>query len=211
MRLLLSRHGNTFEHSKDAYWVGGANDLPLVKEGIEQAQHCGNALKAKSTVIDKVYCAPLKRTHEYASIVIETLGLEFEPTIDERLREIDYGNWAEKSNDVIQQEYGNDELEAWQKHSKWPASGNWSPDEHTIINNIASFSNDIAKHANDNQTVLAVSSNGILRYFLKLIPSEFDRLYHEKKLKVKTGHMCSFNYDGTSYALDSWNQNPTEL
>lgn len=210
MQLILSRHGNTFEKSSDAFWVGGTNDLPLVKEGIEQARTCGKTLKEQNIIPDNFYCAPLKRTYEYTSIVIEELGLEIEPTIDERLREIDYGNWAGKSNDEIIETYGKTELNAWQQHSQWPKSGNWLPSEDTIINNIKSFSNDIKKKET-NQTVFAVSSNGILRYFLKLIPSEFERLFQEKKLKVKTGNLCSLNHNGQTYKLDFWNRNPTEL
>ncbi len=211
MRIILSRHGNTFNSSAEAYWVGGANDLPLVEEGRNQAKCCGQALKKAGIELDGIYCAPLKRTREYAEIIVSEIGMNIEPIIDERLREIDYGNWAGKSNDEIIELYGRQEVEEWQKYSKWPMSGNWLPGEKKIASAIKSLAMKIVENHKENDNVMVVSSNGILRYFLKLVPGEFDRRVNEQTLKVKTGNLCVISYSGSAFLVDFWNRNPADL
>ena len=60
MKLILARHGNTFGPQDKVTWVGSTNDLPLVEEGLAQAQRFG--------------AAPFKRRQNRGHILRTTLA-----------------------------------------------------------------------------------------------------------------------------------------
>ena len=53
---------------------------------------------------------------------------------------------------------------------------------------------------------LAVTSNGLLRFFARLDPDAYASLKAEKKLKVATGHLCRFDRAGDGFKLTYWNR-----
>jgi len=57
---------------------------------------------------------------------------------------------------------------------------------------------------------LLVSSNGRLRYFLKLIAGEFERRVASKQFKMGTGKVSVLN-GHTNYSLLGWNEDPAAL
>lgn len=210
MKLILARHGNTFGPGDNPVWVGAKNDLPLVEKGKSQAISCGSYLKHKNITPTAIYTAPLKRTYEFGAIVHELLGQPIHIQQDPALTEIDYGRWSGKSNDQIIKTFGEQPLKDWQERGIWPQNADWHPSEEAMINQILSFSEKlVTQHAND-EAVMAVSSNGVLRYFLMLADGAFEEFRKGQDLKVKTGHICQFTYDGTQFHLDFWNANPDE-
>jgi probable phosphoglycerate mutase len=56
-----------------------------------------------------------------------------------------------------------------------------------------------------------VSSNGRLRYFLKLIDSEFERRVAESNFKVATGRVCLIDITNGAAKLELWNEQPEML
>lgn len=120
MKIILSRHGNTFSAADPVVWVGATQDLPLVDSGILQAQCLAQALKKSDIHTKAVYCGPLKRTRDYATIVLARLHLSKKPIVDSRLNEIDYGNWAGLTNTQIREIDEGEELSAWETLSVWP-------------------------------------------------------------------------------------------
>lgn len=211
MHIILSRHGNTFNSSSDAAWVGGSNDLSLVEQGRIQAETCGHALQQSDITLSHIYAAPLKRTAEYAEIVKNLQNSSVSITKEERLREIDYGNWAGKSNQQIISEYGESELIKWQEDGIWPESGQWSPSEADIMKGIQDLTVDIINRYKENEAILIVSSNGILRYFLSMIEGVYEQLKQDKRLKVKTGNVCILSANANEITLKAWNIHPNEL
>ena len=100
-RILLARHGNTFGPGDTPVWVGAKEDLPLVESGEAQARALGEALAEAGLTPSRIICGPLKRTRRAAGVVAELTGYSGSETIDERLKEIDYGSWGGKSNDCL--------------------------------------------------------------------------------------------------------------
>ena len=55
MRLILSRHGNTFSPGEKAVWVGRRSDLPLVEEGRRQAvRHWARLVSAGTSTVSTI-------------------------------------------------------------------------------------------------------------------------------------------------------------
>ncbi|MBE0556673.1 MAG: histidine phosphatase family protein [Proteobacteria bacterium] len=85
-RLMLVRHGDLGEAYRGRYI--GSTDLPLAAEGRRQAA----ALSGEAARIAGVHflCSPLLRARETAQIALGKGGAF---TIDQDLREVDFGRW----------------------------------------------------------------------------------------------------------------------
>ena len=206
MLLLLARHGNTFEHGDKVVWVGARTDLALTAKGREQAAALGEGLQPIRSAITRIVSGPLSRTREHAAIAAQVLGSHQRVEVDERLREIDYGLWEAKSTDEIQALGGADELKAWDERGFWPASPGWTPDENIIAANAVELAHELSASLINDDVALLVSSNGILRFFLKLVPGAFEALATNRGLKVATGNVCALRYEGGTWRVAFWNQ-----
>jgi broad specificity phosphatase PhoE len=101
--ILLARHGET-TWNKDRRFQGQL-DVPLNDVGREQARAL--AEKARPEELAALYSSPLSRARETAEIVGEALGID--PRLDDRLKEVDVGDWEERLKPDIER----DEPEAW--------------------------------------------------------------------------------------------------
>lgn len=205
MQLLLARHGNTFAPDDKVVWAGCKQDLPLVEKGRRQAMELARCFKEFNFRPSAVYCSPLKRTQEFARIIIAELELSLEAVVDSRLNELDYGSWGGRSDQEIIDLFGKENLEAWVKDSRWPKDCGWKQNPSIIASEVNSFLNDLLLRHQHENTVLAVSSNGRLRYFLQAIPGEFDKRVKSNSFKVGTGKYCSLEYTEKNWRLLDWN------
>jgi probable phosphoglycerate mutase len=203
MKLLLARHGNTFEAGEPAYVVGRRQDLPLTREGIAQAERIGAYCQAEPPAA--VYCGTLHRTRHTAGIVVRLCGSPA-PCDDSRLTELDFGEWGGLTMDEVRRKFGDAEADAWEHDARMPAGRGWSPDAAVLTEAVQGFIADM-RQAHADGTVLAVTSNGVLRYFAHIVPGLFKRLRDEGGLKVKTGHLCAFDIADEPKLL-FWNQPP---
>ena len=211
MNILLSRHGNTFAPEQKVVWTGGTYDIPLVDKGVEQAITLATSLAKQGIVPNDIFCGSLRRTREYADIIAHELKLTKLPIIDERLNEIDYGDWTGLSSEEVETKYGGTELYRWDSHSEWPMKAHWGGSEQEEIDNISSFVSEVISNYAENDTVLIISSNGKLRYFLKLVPGEFERRVRNQTFKVKTGNICKLVYQEERFILKFWNKSPEKI
>lgn len=86
--LLLARHGETADNAARRFQ--GRRNPPLNERGRAQAAALAETLRGEE--IATVWTSPLRRAAETAEIVGAALGLE--PQADDRLCEIDVGDWA---------------------------------------------------------------------------------------------------------------------
>ena len=208
MLLILARHGNTFDAGDKVVWVGARTDLPLTAKGREQAAALGSALGTIAPSIKRIVAGPLKRTQEHAAIAAAKIGLDGAVETDERLREIDYGLWEAKSAEEIDALGGKAEQAAWNKQGAWPKSPGWSPLEKTIASNIARLANELAATLDSDDAALIVTSNGILKFFLKLVPGAFEEMAGKGALKVATGACSALQRDEKGWRVLFWNRLP---
>ncbi len=213
MKLILSRHGNTFGPGDKVCWVGSRNDLPLVDEGFEQARRFAAALKKAGVMPTEIYCGTLKRSRDYAHILMEELGIERAEIEDKRLDEVDYGEWTGLSNQEIVDQFGKKAekaLDGWSKRSEWPVDAGWGGGEDVIVSATRGFVDDLLARHGEEDVVVAVSSNGVLRYFLKNVEGAFEQKVEEEAFKMATGNISQFTFKNDEWSLDCWNKNPAK-
>ncbi|MBX7144204.1 MAG: histidine phosphatase family protein [Oligoflexia bacterium] len=207
MKLVLVRHGDTFAPGDKVVWVGRAQDLALVESGRLQASQVGQMLRDCGYRPSAIYAAPLKRTREFAKILGETAAPRLQITTDERLYELDYGAWGGLSSDEVRAHFGNALVDAWEKEGKWPEACKWGESEQAVLKRLTSFLVELEGHSYADPVVL-VTSNGILRFFLKICAeAEYSRRLREGKLKVRTGAICILDIGRSTTVLD-WDRRP---
>ncbi len=200
-KLILIRHGNTFEAGQTPVWVGARTDMPLTATGEAQAEAAARAV-ACDAPFAAIIAGPLQRTRRTAAIIAASSGQEVH--VDDRLREIDYGQWEGLSNDAIAQRFGAAVLEPWEKQGVWPEGMGWSPSLAALRMSLTAFLDEQRRAlATDATTRLAVTSNGILRIVHALVGGG------DAAAKVKTGHICVLEPEGEGWRVVVWNQKPS--
>ncbi|MFC9062752.1 bifunctional RNase H/acid phosphatase [Streptomyces sp. NPDC057074] len=106
---VLLRHGETPLTPQKRFSGSGGSDPSLSCVGREQAERVAESLARRGTV-QAVVASPLARTRETAGIVAARLGLEL--TIEEGLRETDFGAWEGLTFGEVRERYPAD-LDAW--------------------------------------------------------------------------------------------------
>ena len=211
MNLILARHGNTFAPGQPSVWAGAKDDLVLVESGRQQASTLASGLTEATFIPSTIYCGPLKRTREYASIVAQTLKLSTAPIVEPRLNEIDYGQWSGLSNEQVIAKFGEEALHDWTTKCIWPANGEWRRSPLVIQSEIVSLVDELKLKHSASENILLVTSNGRLRYFLSIVPNEFEKHVQSQSFKVATGNVCVMSLVGDRFELRAWNAAPEQL
>lgn len=107
-RLYLIRHGSTSLTEEDRF--SGGTEVDLSDEGRRQAACLGIRLADEG--LTAVYCSPMRRTIETASIICQPYS--FGPQVREGLREIHHGRWETMKRSQVEAQYA-EEYAAWQE------------------------------------------------------------------------------------------------
>jgi len=215
MELFLCRHGNTFATGDRVVWVGRESDLPLVAAGEAQARTLAAALAARGLAPNRIYCGGLKRTRRYAEIVAEGVGLGAAPIVDDRLNEISFGDWAGRAAEEISRDpTAAAALAAWNERDKWPASAGWETTEAEVRAAVEGFLADLAADGagaggGAGARPLVVSSNGILRFFPRLLGLAVAG--GRASYRMKTGNASVLARDGGVWSIKCWDVPPEEI
>ncbi|WP_425245167.1 bifunctional RNase H/acid phosphatase [Streptomyces sp. NEAU-NA10] len=106
---VLLRHGETPLTPEKRFSGSGGTDPSLSDAGREQAERVAAALARRGT-IQHILASPLARTRETAGAVAARLGLAV--TVDDGLRETDFGAWEGLTFGEVRERYP-DDLNAW--------------------------------------------------------------------------------------------------
>ena len=200
-RLILIRHGNTFDKGDTILRVGCRTDLALSKSGCDQAVRLGQHFSAHAMTPDIVYVSPLRRTQETARIALREMGLDRDLHINPALNEIDYGPDDGKPETDVIARLGQGALDSWERDKIMPES--WSPRPEQITASVSTLRDQIATRSD--QTVWAVTSNGVARFFAMSCrwncPVPHD-------LKLGTGAFSVMTYQDGQWMIEAWNQKP---
>ena len=107
-RLFLVRHGATTLSAEDRF--AGSTDIPLSDEGRRQAASL--AARLRDDTLAAVYCSPMRRTIETASILADPHGVA--AVTRPGLREIDHGHWEGLRRQEVESQF-HDEYTRWAK------------------------------------------------------------------------------------------------
>ena len=199
VRLLLARHGQTEWHRDNRYV--SRTDIGLTDAGREQARSLAH--RAVHEGVDLVVCSPLTRAVETAKPVAVALGLE--PETDERLRELDFGEWEGKTLAEIREE-DPDTVRLFEDNAEHGFPGG-EPLSEGAQRALALFADLRRSHAG--RTVLVVAHNTLLRLALcrmlgislgqyrRVMPRVVNGAVSEVRFGEKGGALYSFNDTGT--------------
>ncbi len=101
MKLYLVRHGQTDYNLKNL--LQGSTDNPLNETGRQQARQLARMLE--DVPFEIIYSSPLKRAKETAEIIREVNIYKPPILLDERLKEIDMGEWEGRYFPAILEEH----------------------------------------------------------------------------------------------------------
>lgn len=150
--LYLLRHGDTGARGRFI----GSTDLPITPEAKHQLQSSARLLKDKA--ITSVICSPMTRCRQTA----EVLRLDAEITYDERLREVDFGNWEEMTFDDIAAGWPEkvDEWARWSEDFTFPGGENMGGFL-ARIKDVSCFVNESAQ-----ENMLLITHGGVIRQLI---------------------------------------------
>ena len=204
VKLIVARHGNTFEADEIPRRVGAGTDLDLVEKGREQGQKLGAYLKANNLIPDIVYTSRLKRTSQTAEAALAEMGVSRALHRSDMFDEIAYGPDENKTEMDVIERIGNVAYNAWEFDALMPKD--WSPQPEVIRKRWQDFAQHCEK-AHDGQTVLVVTSNGIARFAPDIANNARD-VVPDKKNKMSTGALSLFEGDGGLWMIAYWNKKP---
>ena len=192
-RLVIVRHGNTFEPGEAPRRVGARTDLPLTAAGLDQARALGRHLSGMA--FTACYSGALLRTRQTAKALLAALPIALPVTIGELLTEIDHGPDEDRTEPEVEARIGADALAAWE-HDATPPPG-WIVD---APSRIAAWRRLAADASGD---VLCVTSNGAARFALiafGLAPQ-----------KLRTGAYGIIETGGSAgFRLVEWDRRPSD-
>lgn len=208
-RILLLRHGNTFEQNEIPYQIGCQTDLPLTEKGLSQAQQFTHFLQDLSTSPYAIYCGSLQRQIQTASVLHRHFPEAKLNTHQSALNEIDYGQWEGLTQEAIQAKWPQEYLD-WSEQGMWPQSV-FHSHKQFHLDALQKWLSNINETAPNNALIVAISSGGIITLLLNLMPQLWDSLVSNRKMKdykVGTGHYCDVVFDNFIPTIQSWNSRP---
>lgn len=157
LNIYLIRHGETAWNA-DGNKYCGRTDLPLTEKGIAQAEALHEQLK--NIALDAVYSSPLQRAMLTAKIAAGSK----EVTADDRLIEIDFGNWEGKTKEEFIKEAPL-LWKSWQDNPENTRAGGIGETASEVINREKSFYDEMLKKYPAGN-ILVVGHNGLNRLYL---------------------------------------------
>ncbi len=212
-KLVIARHGNTFNQGQTLTRVGARTDMPLVEKGRKQATALGLCLKERGLIPDVIYSSSLMRTKETAKFASAAMGIKEHAYALDIFNEIDYGEDENQSEDKVISRIGKQAIDDWDKHAIVP--NGWDANPKEIIQNWIDFSKQISKTHDEitnnvmdiSEVILVVTSNGIAR-FAPHITGDFDKFTNEHSIKLSTGAFGVLELSQGNWRVVDWNIKP---
>lgn len=157
LKVYLLRHGQTAWNA-DGNRYCGRTDLPLTEKGIKQAEAVCEQLSGIS--FDAIYSSPLQRAFETAKIASGKQDV----VKDERLIEVDFGNWEGKPKEQFIAE----DQELWNNWTSDPSktkAGRTGETAAEVVQRVDDFFNSLQQQHISGK-ILVVAHNGINRFYL---------------------------------------------
>ena len=157
LNVYLLRHGET-EWNADGNRYCGRTDIPLTKKGIFQAEQLHYQLS--DIAFDAIYSSPLKRALRTAQIA----SGKNQVINDERLIELDFGNWEGETKEEFIVE--NPALwDSWCNDPGTTNAGGTGETANEVVKRVNNFFEFVLKKFPFGN-ILVVGHNGINRFYL---------------------------------------------
>jgi broad specificity phosphatase PhoE len=160
-RLIIVRHGNTFDPGDVVRRVGGRTDLPLSASGARQVMVLAALMRGRFPLLASARSGPLRRTRQTAEAILSVRDAPPELGTELFLREIDHGPDENQPEADVVARIGREALDQWETRNIPPPG--WKVDPDAIIANWQGLLDKVANVPGDH---LVVTSNGIARFAL---------------------------------------------
>ncbi len=170
-RIYLIRHGATQLSAEDRF--AGATDVDLSDEGRAQAQAL--AVRLADDHIRAVYCSPMRRTVETASIVGRPQDLR--PLVRDGLREIHHGRWESMRRSEVEAQFP-EEYAAWEEDPFTYAPQGGESGLSVMARALPVIREIVAQHRDEN--VAVVSHKATIRLILSSLLGFDPRGYRDR-------------------------------
>jgi len=201
-RLVIVRHGNTFEAGEPPRRIGVRTDLPLTTTGVTQAEALAGHFAANGVSFDRILSGDLKRTRRTAEAIAAGQRIETAPF----LTEIDHGPDEGQPETAVVARHGNDAITLWE--TQWIAPEGWEVGAQWRLSAWREFVERVVEEY-PGGTILLVTSNGAARYALAamgLKPGE-----NRVSVKFRTGSYGVVEVgSGADFRLVGWDMRPGE-
>lgn len=201
-RLVIVRHGNTFEAGEPPRRIGARTDLPLTAAGVAQAEALARHFAANGVSFDRVLSGELKRTRRTAEAIVGTQPIE--PAAF--LTEIDHGPDEGQPETAVISRLGNDAITLWE--TQWVAPEGWEVGAQWRLLAWREFVERVAEELPDG-TILLVTSNGAARFALAALGLKLGE--NRAGVKFRTGSYGVVQVgSGADFRLLGWDMRPGE-
>jgi broad specificity phosphatase PhoE len=156
--ICLLRHGET-AYNADGNKYCGRTDIELTEKGLAQANRMKELLKDYQ--FDAIFSSPLYRARLTAEIAS---GQTDKVQTDERLIEVDFGQWEGKRPEEFQRE-DPQSWDLWLLDPENNRAGKTGETATEVVDRLNSFYGDLLEKYSG-KTVLIVGHNGINRFFM---------------------------------------------
>ncbi|MDR1478529.1 MAG: histidine phosphatase family protein [Planctomycetaceae bacterium] len=216
--LIIVRHGNTFRAGEESRRVGARTDLPLVEE--LRSVVAAKIIKSRQLLPTKVFAAPLLRTMQTAELIVREIGVSCPIRAVSEFTEVDYGVDEGQTEEMVMRrlgifylgndakpesimQRGKEEIERWNVDGTVPAG--WNVDTDKIIANWRKFASEIG----NGETILVVSSNGIIRFAPYILAQDdLENFRKTHNMKVTTAGVSIFVQKNNNWNITDWNIKP---
>lgn len=193
-RIVIARHGNTFDRGDIIRRVGARSDLPLSSSGRAQALQLAQHLSAHFD-FKTAYCSELSRTRQTADTILKAHNAEL--TVLPFLTEIDYGEDEGKAESEVVARLGAKAIKLWDEAAIVPQG--WLVDPDVLRSSWADF---FEAHKGKGEDILVVTSNGTARFVLDVITGA----EKDTPLKLGTAAYGLVTLDSGQATLKSWDR-----
>lgn len=196
-RIIICRHGNTFDQGDVVTRVGARTDLPLSISGVDQARGLAEHFGPKSSgfSFELAFCSPLMRTYQTADFIL-TSGHDVR-ALDmlSFLTEIDYGVDENKPEEEVVARVGQSAIDLWDEKAVPPEG--WDVDLEGLILAWRDF---FTKYQDCGSDILVVTSNGIARFALDAV----DEIATDAPRKLRTAAYGLIEIENGHSKLTAW-------
>jgi broad specificity phosphatase PhoE len=188
LNIYFLRHGETTSSKTGEFC--GTSDVELTAEGAEMAKDFAYAYKTLPWTA--IFSSPMRRTIATAKPICELSGVEMQQR--QGLREIAFGEWEGKSQEIVNEKY-HDDFVRWQAEPGW----NSPPGGEKAIDIARRSSEVLAEIEQTYQTgnVLVVSHKATIRIMLcTLLGIDVGRYRHRIDMPVAAVSTVEFRQQG---------------
>jgi len=196
-RIVICRHGNTFDKGDVVTRVGARTDLLLSISGKAQVKAlAGHFSPCSSNYNFKLaFCSPLIRTHQSGDAILLSGHCANTMKMLRFLTEIDYGVDENKAEEDVVTRLGKEAIALWDEKAIPPKG--WKVDPASLIQSWKDF---FAKHQKFKGDILVVTSNGIARFALDAV----DEIATDAPRKLRTAAYGVVEIENGHSKLTAW-------